>query len=264
MCTPNLPFVLTNLSNSPIPSIPEANLFVWQWDPKKVKGGWVQQEDELLVQLVSTLGQNWKTIASYFPSRTGKQCRERYINSLDPNIKSTPWKEEEDQAIIDYHQNFGNKWSEVAKLLPGRTANSIKNRWHSNLKRKLERGEPKSQPKRLKTSDSSLENIQVPLVFQNTSSNPVSLSSLISDEPFQFNDPEILAFSSKDEFNLDTISSDTFSSDSDSDSTLSAPSSPSTIDMVLFRGFGFEEEKLYPQDIQDLLDFGNVNHLDYS
>jgi len=261
MCTPNLPFVLTNLSNSPIPSIPEANLFVWQWDPKKVKGGWVQQEDELLVQLVSTLGQNWKTIASYFPSRTGKQCRERYINSLDPNIKSTPWKEEEDQAIIDYHKNFGNKWSEVAKLLPGRTANSIKNRWHSNLKRRLERVESKSSApsKKLKTSNSTLENIQVPLVFETTSSITTPLSSFISDsEPFHFNDPEIQAISSQDVLYLDTISSD-----SDSDSTLSTPSSPS-INMVLFSGFGFEEEKFYPQDIQDLLDFGNVNHLGYS
>jgi len=259
MCTPNLPPVLSNLSNSPLPSIPEANLFVWQWDPKKVKGGWVQQEDELLVQLVSSLGQNWKTIASYFPSRTGKQCRERYINSLDPNIKSTPWKEEEDQTIIDYHKNFGNKWSEVAKLLPGRTANSIKNRWHSNLKRRLERVESKSspRPKKLKTTNSStLENIQVPLVFENNNSSLPPLSLISDSEPFHFNEPETLSF--KDGFYLDTISSDY-----DSDSTLSTPSSPS-INMVLFNGFGFEEEKFYPQDIQDLLDFGNVNHLGYS
>jgi len=118
----------------------------------------------------------------------------------------------------------------------------------------LEREETSPQSsKKLKTSDSSLESIQVPLVFENNLSFQESLSSFISDDSFQFNGSEFQELSS-DAFYLDTISSD-----SDSDSTLSTPSSPSTIDMVFFKGFGFEEEKFYPQDIQDLLDFGNVN-----
>jgi len=256
MCTP----VSSNFETSP--SIPEGNLFVWQWDPKKVKGGWVQEEDALLLQLVSSLGPNWKSIASHFPSRTGKQCRERYINSLDPNIKSTPWSEEEDQAIIEYHKKSGNKWSEVAKLLPGRTANAIKNRWHSNLKRRLERLESPKQKKAKTTPSTLLEN--VPFVFENPFSGASFQSSSYSssaNDIFPFQVPEI-QFTSEHGFDVEGISSD-----SESDSSFSAPSSPLSgdeIDMVLFNGFGLEEEKFYPHDIQDLLDFGNVNHLIYS
>jgi len=257
MCTANPNFVPVFENSPAAPSIPEGNLFVWQWDPKKVKGGWIQQEDALLLHLVSTLGPNWKTIATHFPSRTGKQCRERYINSLDPNIKSTPWSEEEDQAIIDYHTKCGNKWSEVAKLLPGRTANAIKNRWHSNLKRRLERMDCSPKQKKSKTSASSFVE-PAPFVFEHFNS-PIQSSSLNALFPI---DPE-LQFSSEN--GLSDV--DGISSDSESESSLSSPSSPLSgdeIDMVLLRGFGFEEEKFYPHDIQDLLDFGNVNHLIYS
>jgi len=240
MCTaiPNS-FSVSEISS---PSVPEGNLFVWQWDPKKVKGGWVPEEDALLSSLVSSIGPNWKTIATYFPSRTGKQCRERYINSLDPNIKSAPWSEEEDQIIINYHQKSGNRWSEVAKLLSGRTANAIKNRWHSNLKRRLERMEsPKS--KKLKTSSASEEKSQ-----------PVEAPVA---EIFRFDAPEILFSSVHGLLNLEA-----FSSDSDSSSP-SSPISEDEIDMTLFEDFQFEE-KFYPSEIQGILDFGNVNHLIYS
>ena len=54
-------------------------------------------------------------------NRTGKQCRERYNNHLNPNIKKGDWCEEEDQMLMRMNELYGNKWTKIAQFLPGRS-----------------------------------------------------------------------------------------------------------------------------------------------
>lgn len=101
---------------------------------------WTPKEDKLLLNSITLMNNrlHWPKIAVDIPGRTGKQCRERYLNHLGPHLKHTGWSAHEDATIFRLYASQGSKWSRIVKFLPGRTDNGIKNRFH-HLRRRFEK-----------------------------------------------------------------------------------------------------------------------------
>jgi hypothetical protein len=96
---------------------------------KRTYEKWTDEEDTNLRQLVEIHdAKNWATIAENVPGRSSKQCRERWLNHLSPELKLESWTDEEDATLIQEYGKIGPKLAQIANLFPGRTAAQVRNR----------------------------------------------------------------------------------------------------------------------------------------
>jgi len=119
------------------------------------KGPWTEQEDLQLVCTVRLFGERrWDFIAKVSGlNRTGKSCRLRWVNYLHPGLKRGRMSPQEERLILELHARWGNRWSRIARRLPGRTDNEIKNYWRTHMRKKAQERKRNMSPS---SSSSSL------------------------------------------------------------------------------------------------------------
>ncbi|KAL9226038.1 hypothetical protein vseg_001893 [Gypsophila vaccaria] len=102
------------------------------------KGPWTSEEDRLLIEYVRVHGEGrWNSVARLTGlKRNGKSCRLRWVNYLRPDLKRGQITRHEESIILELHARWGNRWSTIARSLPGRTDNEIKNYWRTHFKKK--------------------------------------------------------------------------------------------------------------------------------
>ena len=105
-------------------------------EPELKKGPWSEQEDQLLIKWVKMNGPcNWTKCSDFIKGRSGKQCREHWNNSLDPQLTKGQWTAEEDLLIMVFYKKYGGSWKRIIPIFEKRTENSIKNRFFSQLRK---------------------------------------------------------------------------------------------------------------------------------
>jgi hypothetical protein len=152
-----------------------------------VKGSWSQEEDEKLENFIKRFGKNWSLISKYMPTRSGKQIRDRYLNTLDPTILREKFSDEEDKKIVDLYKKYGSSWSLIARSFLGRTGDIIKNRFYSSLKKVINLG----------NNSESNENDIVNESFMNTKNNP---NKLKLDENFAERKKDDFSYKKKEQY----------------------------------------------------------------
>ncbi|KAL1193963.1 Transcription factor MYB48 [Cardamine amara subsp. amara] len=117
------------------------------------KGPWTPEEDKLLAEYVTSHGEGrWSSVAKCAGlNRRGKSCRLRWVNYLRPGLKRGQITPQEEGIILELHSLWGNKWSTIARYLPGLTDNEIKNYWRTHFKKKEKFS---SKPEKVKRSQS--------------------------------------------------------------------------------------------------------------
>jgi len=137
--------------------------------PMLKKGKWSEDEDYLLMKYVKKYGEGkWSKIGNCLIGRSRKQIRQRYISNIkikkisedtiqkisydsysssddednEENHKSEPknifkWNDELDKILLKEYFLNKKSWVKISKKIPGSSENSVKNRFYSLLRQKI-------------------------------------------------------------------------------------------------------------------------------
>ncbi|KAJ4914997.1 myb domain protein 61 [Raphanus sativus] len=159
------------------------------------KGLWSPEEDEKLLKHITNHGHGcWSSVPKLAGlQRCGKSCRLRWINYLRPDLKRGAFSPEEENLIVELHSVLGNRWSQIAARLPGRTDNEIKNLWNSSIKKKLkQRGIDPNTHKPISEVESFSDKDKPKTTSNNNHKSPSSSSAtnqdFFLDKPSDFSD----------------------------------------------------------------------------
>jgi hypothetical protein len=145
------------------------------------KTKFTHEEDVQLTRLVETVGSaNWREIAACMKTRNARQCRERYRNYLDPELRWEQWTPEEDALLIAKFRENGPKWNAISQFFTKRSDNALRNRWQQLNRRLSKHGRPSETPH---------PPIVVPVTETGrTAANPFDFEET-ADDPFDFWSP---------------------------------------------------------------------------
>mmetsp|Transcript_135306 Transcript_135306/g.191412 ORF Transcript_135306/g.191412 Transcript_135306/m.191412 type:complete len:352 (-) Transcript_135306:258-1313(-) len=140
------------------------------------KGRWSPDEDEKLLSLVKLQQRKnvnneiiWDEVEEAFKSRSKKQCRERWLSQLDPTLNKKEWTSNEDQVLLQLSRDLNKRWADIARKIPGRTENMVKNRWHA-----LQRQNKGVSPKRKRNRNNAPRKQQRRQVTPSVTRKPIT------------------------------------------------------------------------------------------
>jgi hypothetical protein len=97
-------------------------------------------EDALLVSLVHQFGTEcWAKVAKLIDGRNARQCRDRWLNYLSPEVSLAPWTMDEEVMLMRTFIEFGPRWRVIASFFITRSDVNIKNHWQL-MQRRARRG----------------------------------------------------------------------------------------------------------------------------
>jgi hypothetical protein len=104
--------------------------------PGRFKCKFTSGEDLRLTEVVQHCGsKNWVFIARQMPGRNPRQCRERWMNYINPVLDITPLSPAEDDLLDERCAEHASRWQLIVSFLLGRSKNFIKNHWTAKQKR---------------------------------------------------------------------------------------------------------------------------------